>query len=104
MSPEAFFLIGALCATHAFLATFRGRPPFAMAWFLAGWLTGELALFHLGWQAVVVASAVSAGALDAPIGQVGLVLMGLSAVGLLLAHHRAGQAAPGGGPAGGRRR
>ena len=94
MSPEAFFLIGALCATHAFLATFRGRPPFAMAWFLAGWLTGELALFHLGWQAVVVASAVSAGALDAPIGQVGLVLMGLSAVGLLLAHHRVGQAEP----------
>ena len=70
MSPEAFFLIGALCATHAFLASFRGRPPFAMAWFLGGWLTGELALFHLGWQAGVVAAAVSAGALDAPIGQV----------------------------------
>ena len=31
-----FFLIGALCAGHALLATFRGRPPFAMAWFLAG--------------------------------------------------------------------
>lgn len=94
VSPEAFFLIGALCATHAFLATFRGRPPFAMAWFLAGWLTGEFAPFHLAWQAVVVAIAVATGALDAPIGQVGLALMGLSAAGLLLAHRRAGQAEP----------
>lgn len=94
MSPEAFFLIGALCAGHAFLATFRGRPPFAMAWFLAGWLTGEFALFHLAWQAVVVVIAVTSGATDTPIGQVGLALMGLSAVGLLLAHHRAGQAEP----------
>ena len=34
------------------------------------------------------------GALAAPIGQVGLALMGLSAVGLLLAHHRARQAEP----------
>jgi acetyl esterase/lipase len=92
--PEVFFLIGAVCATHAFLATFRGRPPFAMAWFLGGWLTGEFAVFHLAWQAVVVAIAVSTGALDAPIGQVGLALMGLSAVGLVLAHHRARRAEP----------
>ena len=94
MSPEAFFLIGALCAGHAFLATFRGRPPFAMAWFLAGWLTGEFALFHLAWQAVVVAIAVATGATDTPIGQVGLALMGVSAAGLVLAHHRARQAEP----------
>ena len=94
MSPEAFFLIGAWCAGHAFLATFRGRPAFAMAWFLAGWLTGEFALFHLAWQAVVVAGALAAGATDTPIGQVGLLLMGLSALGLLLAHHRAREAEP----------
>lgn len=94
MSPELFFLIGALCAGHAFLATFRGRAPFAMAWFVAGWLTGEFALFHLAWQAVVVALAIATGATAAPIGQVGLALMGLSAVGLLLAHHRARQAEP----------
>lgn len=94
MSPEAFFLIGALCAGHAFLATLRGRAPFAMAWFLAGWLTGEFALFHLAWQAVVVVIAVTSGATDPPIGQVGLALMGISAVGLSLAHHRARQAEP----------
>ena len=94
MSPEVFFLIGALCAGHGLLATFRGRPPFAMAWFLAGWLTGEFALFHLAWQAVVVAIAVATGATVTPIGQVGLALMGVSAAGLLLAHHRARQAEP----------
>ena len=94
MSPEAFFLIGALCAVHALLANFRGRRPFAMAWFLAGWLTGELALFHLTWQAVVVVIAVASGATATAMGQVGLALMGVSAAGLLLAHHRAGQAEP----------
>ena len=94
MSPEAFFLIGVLCAGHAFLATFRGRPPFAMVWFLAGWLTGELALVHLAWQAVVVAVAGASGATAPPRGQLGLGLMALSAAGLLLAHHRARQAEP----------
>ena len=94
MSPELFFLLGALCAGHAFLASFRGRAPFAMAWFLGGWLTGEFALFHLAWQAALTVYAVSSGALDAPIGQVGLALMGVSGVGLLLAHHRARQAEP----------
>jgi len=94
MSPELFFLIGALCAGPASLATFRGRPPFAMAWFLASWLTGEFALFHLAGQAVVVLIAVTSGATATPIGQVGLALMGVSAVGLVLAHHRARQAEP----------
>jgi acetyl esterase/lipase len=94
MSAELFFLLGALCAGHAFLASFRGRAPFALAWFLAGWLTGELALLHLAWQLALTAWAVSAGALDTTIGRIGLGLMGLSWIGLLLADHRARQAAP----------
>ncbi len=94
MRPELFFLLGALCAGHAFLASFRGRAPFAMAWFLGGWLTGELALFHLAWQVGLTVYAVATGALDAPIGHWGLGLMALSWVGLLLAHHRARQAEP----------
>jgi acetyl esterase/lipase len=94
MSPEAFFLVGALCAGHALLATFRGRAPFAMAWFLASWLTGEFALFHLAWQAVVVVIAVTSGATDTPIGRVGLALMAVSAAGLVLADHRARRTEP----------
>ena len=92
MSPQLFFLIGALCAGHAMLATFRGRAPFAMAWFVAGWLTGEFALFHLAWQLAVTAWAASSGALDEALGRVGLAFMIVSWLGLLLAHHRARQA------------
>ncbi len=94
MSSEAFFLVGALCATHAGLASFRGRAPFTMAWFLGGWLTGEFALFHLGWQSALTVFAVATGALDQPLGWWGLALMGASAIGLLVAQRRARLAEP----------
>lgn len=92
VSSGLLFLLGVLCAGHGLLATFPGRYPFTFAWFLAGWLTGEFALFHLAWQAAATAALVSAGALDATRGQIGLGLMALSAVLLLLAHHRATRA------------
>ncbi len=88
MSGDLLLLLGLLCAGHGLLATFRGRHPFTFAWFLAGWLTGEFALFHLAWQAVLTVALVAAGALDDPSGRLGLALMALSAVLLLLAHHR----------------
>ena len=42
--------------------------------FFAGWLTGELALFHLAWQVVATVVFVWLGALDAWPGLVGLVI------------------------------
>ena len=94
MSPALLFLLGVLCAWHAVLATFRGRYPFTFAWFVGGWLTGEFALFHLAWQAVLTGVLVVAGALDEPLGRMGLGLMAISAAGLLLAHRRALAAEP----------
>jgi acetyl esterase/lipase len=51
--------------------------------FFAGWLTGELALFHLAWQLVATVVFVSLGALDEWPGVVGLLISIASWVGLV---------------------
>ncbi|MGH9033483.1 MAG: alpha/beta hydrolase fold domain-containing protein, partial [Acidimicrobiia bacterium] len=51
--------------------------------FFAGWLTGELALFHLAWQLVATVVFVSLGALDEVPGVVGLTISIASWIGLL---------------------
>jgi acetyl esterase/lipase len=51
--------------------------------FFAGWLTGELALFHLVWQVAATAVFVVLGALDAWPGYVGLAISVVSWVGLV---------------------
>jgi acetyl esterase/lipase len=75
------------------------RPPQRPRWlgvpvFFAGWLTGELALHHIVWQALATAGFVFAGALDAWPGRVGLAITLASWAGLVLslrtshaAHH-----------------
>jgi transposase InsO family protein len=75
------------------------RPPQRPRWlgvpvFFAGWLTGELALHHIVWQALATAGFVFAGALDAWPGRVGLAVTLASWAGLVLslrtshaAHH-----------------
>ncbi len=50
--------------------------------FFAGWLTTELALHHIAWQAVATAIFIWAGALQALPGQIGLALTLLSWAGL----------------------
>jgi len=50
--------------------------------FFAGWLTGELALFHLAWQLVATVVFVSMGALDEWPGVVGLGITLVSWIGL----------------------
>ncbi|MGH8984493.1 MAG: alpha/beta hydrolase fold domain-containing protein [Acidimicrobiia bacterium] len=51
--------------------------------FFAGWLTGELALFHLAWQLVATVVFVSLGALDDWPGVVGLAVSIASWIGLV---------------------
>jgi acetyl esterase/lipase len=51
--------------------------------FFAGWLTGELALFHLFWQVAATVVFVALGALDAWPGYVGLAVNVVSWVGLV---------------------
>jgi acetyl esterase/lipase len=88
VSPELFVLLAALAAGATLLATFPGRPPFAFTWFVVGWVTGELAPFHLAAQVAVTIWAVAVGAAT----PLGLALMGFSAAGLVLAIVRARRA------------
>jgi acetyl esterase/lipase len=61
-----------------------------MFWFLSGWLTSELALFHaLGSALVALAFAAVTDALGATPGRLGLGLMAISWAGLALAQWRA---------------
>ncbi len=59
--------------------------------FFASWLTGELALYHIAWQAAATAGFVAYGALEQPAGVAGLVITLLSWAGLCVAlkHSRA---------------
>lgn len=65
-----------------------------MAWFVSGWLTGELAAFHILVSATVaLVFATATDALAYGPGRVGLAIMGLSWTGLALAQWRARPAA-----------
>lgn len=57
--------------------------------FFAGWLTAELALHHIAWQAVATLLFAWAGALQAWPGRLGLLITGISWVGLLRCYGRA---------------
>jgi acetyl esterase/lipase len=93
-TPELFLgasIWGAGFTLNAF------RPPkiqfLSVPTFAAGWLTSELPLHHLAWQAVATAGFVADGALDEPAGWVGLGITAASWAGLValaIQGHRAG--------------
>jgi acetyl esterase/lipase len=80
--------IGLLLSASAFLPA-RRLGPFSFLYMMAGWLTGELALQHLAWQALATLGFALAGAFESPLGVAGLALTFLS-WGLLLASHLRG--------------
>jgi acetyl esterase/lipase len=67
----------------------RWPSPLALVSFALGWLTTELALHHLAWQAVFAAWAIHAGALDSPVGLLAVLATFVSCAGLLQLHRRA---------------
>ena len=72
----ALFLLGVLGVIHAVNAMApRKRPVALFAWsFFASWLTIELVWHHVVLGAVITGLLVNAGALDQPVGVVGLAL------------------------------
>ncbi len=64
-------------------------PRFAVVSFAAGWLTSELALHHVAWQALATAGFGLAGAFEAWPGRLGLLITVLSWGGLLAAQRQA---------------
>jgi acetyl esterase/lipase len=75
--------------TASALVRARRLGPFAFPYFMGAWLTGELALHHVAWQALATAAFAAAGALASAPGRAGLAVTLLSWAGLLAAHLRA---------------
>jgi acetyl esterase/lipase len=84
-------LWGAWFTWNAWRPTFAGRHM-AVWSFFAGWLTNELALHHVVWQAAATLLFAWAGALQHLPGQLGLAITLASWVGLVGVQRRAAQA------------
>jgi acetyl esterase/lipase len=79
------FLVGSLIG--AWFTCNGFRPAYSTPWragfsFFAGWLTAELAVHHLAWQAAMTAFFVWAGALDTWPGRAALAITIVSWIGL----------------------
>ena len=88
MSPWLFLLlsvVGLALTINVLRPTARGGV-LPVASFVSGWLTGELTLHLIAVQVVVTLIFSSYGAFDAPAGQVGLALTGISWLGSLYAY------------------
>src|SRR4029453_18046343 len=79
--------IGAGCTAGALLRV-RRLGWLTFPYFMVAWLTGELALHHLVWQAAATLLFVAGGALQTLPGRVGLGLTLASWLGLWVAHRR----------------
>jgi len=80
--------LGLLFSASAWLPA-RRIGPFAIVYMMSGWLTGELALQHIAWQALATLGFAVAGAFESPLGIAGLALTFVS-WGLLLGSHLRG--------------
>ncbi len=76
-------IVGSLFTLNAFLPA-RRFWPLVGAGFFASWLTGELSAHHIFWQVIATVVFVRAGALNEPIGFVGLGVAALSWGGLFV--------------------
>ena len=84
-------LIGAVLTYNAFRPQYAPSRRAALSFF-AGWLTTELALHHIAWQAVVTLGFAWAGALDQWPGKLGLLITMLSWIALGYAYWRGREA------------
>lgn len=95
--PTAFLAVSLVGAAFTVLAVAAPRRPAALSFpiFAASWVAGELAGFHLAWQAVASGALIALGALNGPAGWAALGVTLVSWVGLLTvarSHRGAGPA------------
>jgi len=83
-----FATLSLLFSASAWLPA-RRLGAFVMIYMMSGWLTGELALQHLAWQALATLGFAAAGAFESAPGIIGLALT-FASWGLLLASHLRG--------------
>lgn len=84
----AVSLVGAGLTLSAFLRA-RGLWVFSFPYFMAAWLTGELPLHHIAWQAAATGAFAAVGAFAEWPGRVGLAISCASWTGLLVLYLRA---------------
>ncbi|MCC6763464.1 MAG: alpha/beta hydrolase, partial [Deltaproteobacteria bacterium] len=82
-------LVGA-CFTASAVLRIRRISYLIVPYFFGAWLTGELAVHHVAWQAVATIAFVAMGALDAWPGWLGLAITFASWAALAVFHRRAG--------------
>src|SRR3954454_18937599 len=70
----------------------RKPAPIAIVSFFAGWLTAELPLHHIAWQALLAAEIAYSGALSSWQGKLALLIVVVSCTALLRLHDRASRA------------
>ncbi len=93
-APWLFLLVSLVGAVFTASALLRIRRIgyLIIPYFFGAWLTGELAVHHIAWQAVSTVAFVALGALDAWPGRLGLAITFASWGALALFHRRAGGA------------
>jgi acetyl esterase/lipase len=93
-SPWLFLAFSIWCAWFSYNAhrPMKSSARRATLSFAAGWLTTELALHHIAWQAIVTGVFWALGAFEAWPGQVGLGITGLSWGALLVSQRQASRA------------
>jgi acetyl esterase/lipase len=94
MSISTLFFVVSVIGLLFTLNALRPFPfePLSVVAFFAGWLTSELPIHHLFWQAVATAAFIAAGALESALGWAGLAVTLVSWVGLLLLIRQANRA------------
>lgn len=96
MSAPTLFLgaslVGLACTTSALLRA-RSLAALQVPYFFAAWMTGELALHHVAWQALATLLFIWCGALAAWPGWLGLCLTFASWGGLVVLHGRSAHSA-----------
>jgi acetyl esterase/lipase len=93
---STYLTLGILSVFCVFTALVKARRLyfFAPVYFFSAWLCGELAIIHLLWQLGLTLLVGLKGGLDSSNGQLGLVLFGLSWLGLLYLHAQSLQSGP----------
>jgi acetyl esterase/lipase len=82
----ALLVLAVLSADHTAVALLGPRRPDRLAylWWVQSLVTGELALLHVVWQAVLAGGLVALGALDGDVGRAGGALLVVSWIGLVV--------------------
>ena len=94
--PDAYLIVSLVGFAFTLLALFPPRRPLALVFpiFMAGWVAGEIALFHVAWQAVATFVFAALGAFSDTEGWIGLGITLFSWLGLWIAHRRQAGAGP----------